>query len=56
VTLRLVESDIRRKNIVSFQQCLLNVLEWHGFLFFNSEYENDWLNLFVRVFGVIILF
>ena len=56
VTLRLVESDIRWKNIVSFQQCLLNILEWHGFLFFNSEDENDWLNLFVRVLGEIILF
>ena len=41
VTFSLVKSDIWREHILIFQQCLLNVLEWYGLLFFNTDGKDD---------------
>ena len=41
VTFSLMESDIWREHILVFQQCLLDILEWYGLLFFNTDGKDD---------------
>jgi hypothetical protein len=36
-----VEPDIWWKDILIFQQCFLNVLEWYSLLFFDGNSEDD---------------
>ena len=41
VAFSLVESDIWREDVLVLQQCLLNVLEWDGLLFFDTDGKDD---------------
>ena len=41
VSFSFVESNIRREDILIFQQCFLNVLERYGLLFFDTDGEDD---------------
>lgn len=52
----LVESDIRWEDILCFQQGFLDVLEWNGLLFLDSDSENDWFNFVIRILRSLVFF
>lgn len=41
VTFSFMESDVWWEDILSFQQCFLDVFEWDGLLFFDTKSEDD---------------